>query len=176
MKLRSFTSIAIAGLLVVIVVSLWMMRDRPIAVPPPETPLTAAPRPAPASIPALPVAMAMPAPEIPADLPPPKPRVVASPEALKDIEDVQFMLRDFRTRLGGNPEGTNREIMKAVMGGNPVQARLGPPDGQNLNEKGELVDRWGAPYFFHQLSKNEMEVRSAGPDGTMWTADDILLK
>ncbi len=92
------------------------------------------------------------------------------------MNDVQFMLRDFRTRLGENPEGTNAEIMKEVMGRNRVQARLGPPEGQQLNEKGELLDRWGAPYFFHQLSMNEMEVRSSGPDGAMWSDDDIVVK
>jgi hypothetical protein len=120
--------------------------------------------------------VAVAAPPLPADQPPPKPRIVPSPEALKDMDDIQFMLRDYRTRLGGNPGGTNAEIMKEVMGGNRAQARLGPPEGQKLNEQGELVDRWGAPYFFHQLSRNEMEIRSAGPDRTMWTADDIVVK
>lgn len=122
------------------------------------------------------VAVAMPAPELPPDLPPPKPRVVISPEALKEMDDVQFMLRDFRTRLGGNPEGTNAEIMKAVMGANRVQARLGPPEGQRINDEGELLDRWGTPYFFHQLSMNEMEIRSSGPDRTIYTTDDIVVK
>jgi hypothetical protein len=92
------------------------------------------------------------------------------------MDDIQFMLRDYRTRVGGNPGGTNAEIMKDVMGGNRFQAKLGPPEGQKLNEQGELVDRWGAAYFFHQLSQNEMEIRSAGPDRSMWTADDIVVK
>jgi hypothetical protein len=127
-------------------------------------------------VPIEPIAVAMPAPEIPPDQPPPKPPVVISPEALREMNDVQFMLRDFRTRLGGNPEGTNAEIMQAVMGGNRVNARLGPPEGQKVNEEGELLDRWGAPYFFHQLSLNEMEIRSAGPDRAMWTSDDIVVK
>ena len=86
------------------------------------------------------------------------------------------MLRDYRTRLGENPTGTNAEIMKGVMGGNRVQARLGPPEGQKLNDQGELIDRWDTAYFFHQLSKDEMEIRSAGPDRTMWTADDVVMK
>lgn len=87
-----------------------------------------------------------------------------------------MMIRDFRTRLGENPVGDNAEIMKAVMGGNPVNARLGPPAGQSLNEQGELVDRWGTPYFFHQLSKDSMEIRSAGPDRILWTPDDLVTK
>ncbi len=177
MKDRSHVPLAAAGVLVVVAATAWMISDRPAFVseeiqPDPEiaTPL------APISATGAEVAMALPAPEIPPDLPPPKPRVVPSPEALKDIEDVQFMLRDFRTRLGANPTGTNAEIMKEVMGANRAQMKLSPPEGQKMNDQGELLDRWGAPYFFHQLSRNEMEIRSAGPDGAMWTNDDVVMK
>jgi hypothetical protein len=45
-----------------------------------------------------------------------------------------------------------------------------------LNDKGELVDRWGTPYFFHQLSRDHMEIRSAGPDKVMWTQDDPIIR
>jgi hypothetical protein len=65
--------------------------------------------------------------------------------------------------------------MAAVLGDNLKQTRIGPPENQHLNENGELVDRWGTPYFFHQLSKTRMEIRSAGPDRTMWTGDDKQL-
>lgn len=102
------------------------------------------------------------------------PRVLSQPEARADILNVALMFRDFRTKLGGNPVGSNAEIMKAVMGGNSAQATLGPPPGQGLNDKGELVDRWGTPYFFHQLSKTHMEIRSAGPDRIMWNSDDVI--
>jgi len=95
-------------------------------------------------------------------------------EGRAEIESVQYMFRDFRTRMGENPVGSNAEIMKAVMGDNPVKARLGPPEGQSLNDQGELVDRWGTPYFFHQMSKDKMEIRSAGPDRKMWTSDDVV--
>ncbi|MEO7415092.1 MAG: hypothetical protein ABIZ81_17255 [Opitutaceae bacterium] len=103
-------------------------------------------------------------------------RSEAQPEARADLEGVHFMLRDFRTRMKENPVGSNAEIMRAVMGGNPAGATLGPPAGQSLNSEGELVDRWETPYFFHQLSKTSMEIRSAGPDRQMWTADDLVAK
>ena len=175
MKSRSKSFLVIAGLLVAIAAGFWIIGNRPDFSPSdtqPNAPVSAMP----ASDSLQNLAVAMPAPPIPPDLPPPKPRVLPSPEALKDIEDIQFMLRDYRTRLGDNPTGTNAEIMKEVMGGNRVQARLGPPEGQKLNDEGELLDRWGAPYFFHQLSKNEMEIRSSGPDRAMWTADDVVMK
>ena len=105
---------------------------------------------------------------------------VASPaerdaHAKSELTKVQAMLRDFRTRMGENPVGSNAEIMKAVMGGNSAGATLGPPEGQEVNEAGELLDMWGTPIFFHQLSKKSMEVHSAGPDRKMWTADDVQL-
>ncbi len=43
-----------------------------------------------------------------------------------------------------------------------------------VNDNGELVDRWGTPYFFHQISGADTEIRSAGPDKIMYTADDIV--
>lgn len=89
-----------------------------------------------------------------------------------DLEHVRLMVREYRDVVGENPVGTNAEIMKAVLGNNLKQAKIGLPDGQNLNGKGELVDRWGTPYFFHQVSKAEMDIRSAGPDRVMWTEDD----
>ena len=105
-------------------------------------------------------------------LPPPQ----FEPQAAVELDKVRLMLRDYRTLYHENPVGTNAEIMKAVMGGNEAKARLGPPEGQGLNEQGELVDNWGTPYFFHQISKSSMEVRSAGPDRRMWTTDDLVTK
>ena len=86
------------------------------------------------------------------------------------------MITDYHTLAGENPVGTNAEIMTALMGNNPRQAVLGPPDGFSLNKKGELVDQWGTPYFFHQLSRDKMEIHSAGPDKILGTADDIVVR
>jgi hypothetical protein len=40
---------------------------------------------------------------------------------------------------------------------------------------GQLVDRWGTPYWFHPNSGNQMEIRSAGPDKNLFTLDDVVL-
>ncbi len=96
--------------------------------------------------------------------------------ALVEVGKVRRMIVDYHTLMGENPVGTNAEIMHALMGHNPRQAMLGPPDGQTLNDKGELVDPWGTPYFFHQLSRDRMEVHSAGPDRIMGTPDDLVVK
>lgn len=85
-------------------------------------------------------------------------------------------LRHFGQRFGGNPVGTNAEIVNELNGGNPKRARYLPQENLRLNEKGELLDFYGTPYFFHQNSSTETEVRSAGADRQLWTADDIIVK
>lgn len=74
----------------------------------------------------------------------------------------------------GNPVGENAEITAALTGRNKLGFAFIPADNPAINSKGELCDRWGTPYFFHQLSGEKMEIRSAGPDRRLWTADDVV--
>lgn len=120
----------------------------------------------------------------PAPAPPPAPVAVPpgyleslrqSPEQL-EAEEIALNLRNFGARFGGNPSGSNAEIVKTLNGGNPQGVRYLPEQLLRLNDRGELLDAWGTPYFFHQLSAQETEIRSAGPDKTMWTHDDLLSK
>lgn len=75
----------------------------------------------------------------------------------------------------GNPIGENAEITAALMGDNRLGLALIPRGHRAVNERGELCDRWGTPFRFHQLSGTKMEVRSAGPDRKFATGDDALL-
>lgn len=93
------------------------------------------------------------------------------------MENMRAVFRQYSLRFGGNPTGINREITTALNGGNSKQVVfLDSEDGIRVNARGELVDNWGTPYFFHQLSRTEMEIHSAGPDGKMWTEDDLIIK
>jgi hypothetical protein len=93
------------------------------------------------------------------------------------LENMRTAIRDYSSMFGGNPVGTNPEITAALNGDNPKQARLLKADaGMRINGNGELVDPWGTPFFFHQLSGTQMEIHSAGPDKTMWTSDDLVVK
>ena len=74
----------------------------------------------------------------------------------------------------GNPVGENAEITAALMGDNRLELALIPKGHRALNERGELCDRWGTPFRFHQLSGTKMEVRSAGPDRKFATQDDAV--
>jgi hypothetical protein len=91
------------------------------------------------------------------------------------LQNLRRSVRLYGQQFGGNPVGTNPEITAALAGNNPKQVNFlrGQP-GFRINERGELVDTWGTPYFFHQLSANVMEIHSAGPDRIMWTSDDLV--
>jgi hypothetical protein len=93
------------------------------------------------------------------------------------LEKVGHAIRDYASMFGGNPIGTNPEITAALNGNNPKEARfINAEAGMRINGNGELVDPWGTPYFFHQLSGTEMEIHSAGPDKIMWNQDDLVTK
>ncbi len=93
------------------------------------------------------------------------------------LENTRRAIVNYGSTFGGNPVGTNPEITAALNGQNPKQIKfIDAEAGLRVNGKGELVDPWGTPFFFHQLSATDMEVRSAGPDKVMWTADDLVIK
>lgn len=89
-----------------------------------------------------------------------------------DLVALAGTVRDFRAALGENPVGNNAEITRALLGDNPRHTQFLSPEAAVTNPAGELLDRWGHPYFFHAISRTEMEVHSAGPDGVLWSADD----
>jgi hypothetical protein len=117
-----------------------------------------------------------PTPAPPATVPPlaPELRDIAP---LTVLENMRTTFHQYASVFGGNPVGTNPEITLALMGENPKHINfLSRADGNRVNSNGELVDLWGTPYFFHQLSAKVMEIRSAGPDRKMWTDDDLVIR
>lgn len=94
----------------------------------------------------------------------------------QEIEELALNIRNFSQRFGGNPVGSNAEIVQTLNGGNEARAIYLPSNLRRLNGNGEITDKWGTPYFFHANSATVMEVRSAGPDRTLFTPDDLLAR
>jgi len=93
------------------------------------------------------------------------------------LNNMRITINQYGSMFGGNPVGTNPEITKALNGDNPRQVKfIKEEQGLRINARGELVDYWGTPFFFHQISGTDMEIRSAGPDRVMWTADDLVVR
>ena len=71
------------------------------------------------------------------------------------------------------PLSANEDWARALQGRNPGRERFLPDQHVALNARGQLIDRWGTPLFFHAVGRGEFQIRSAGPDGRLWTADDL---
>jgi hypothetical protein len=111
----------------------------------------------------------MPAPE------PPATNTSLSPQMV--LDNMRVAIHNYYDAFGENPVGDNAEITAALSGKNLKQVNfLRDDDGLRKNDKGELLDAWGTPFFFHQVSGKVMEIRSAGEDRKMWTFDDLVTR
>ena len=152
--------------------------DAETAVPPADAVAASAvprsvPAPLPAANPASPQRQSPAAPPLPVEK---RPAAVVPEPAQAAVEALARNIRDYRDRFGGNPVGNNAEIVREMDGGNAKGAAYLPSDLKRLNGQGELIDEWGTPYFFHQESAKEIEIRSAGADRVLWTSDDIVAR
>ena len=90
--------------------------------------------------------------------------------ALADIVINYLQSAPHQTRP---PLGTNDEITRALTDRDTLGDSAIPTTHPAI-VSGQLVDRWGSPWFFHQLSADVIEVRSAGPDRKLFTVDDVV--
>ena len=94
----------------------------------------------------------------------------------QDLTDLSHTLGNFALLVKGSdplPLGANEDLADALRGKNRAQLRFLPADAPCFNPQGQLVDRWQTPLFFHANDQQRLDIRSAGPDKQMWTADDI---
>jgi hypothetical protein len=74
----------------------------------------------------------------------------------------------------GHPIGNDSDLASALTGRNPMHLAILPPNHPALTPDGHLRDRWGTPYFIHPRGHLAFEIRSAGPDRKLFTADDLI--
>jgi len=90
-----------------------------------------------------------------------------------DLGTLELVIAEYAKANGGNPTGENVEFAAALLGTNPKKIAYLPASGPFLDSSNQLIDRWGTPYFFHQISADHTEIMSAGPDRQFNTADDL---
>ncbi len=164
-------------LAVLAVLCVWLVVPRwegkkvgsPDAASPPPSPTVLPPPPVPALLPAR-----QPTPENPANS---WERLLAADGSpVEDRAALQDIVTSYLQSAPDNirpPLGTNDEITHALMDRDTLGDSAIPASHPAI-VSGSLVDRWGSPWFFHQLSAEVIEVHSAGPDRKVGTADDII--
>ena len=171
-KRRGFVFAVAAFLIVAALLLFWLVAGHENAPAAPRTknpPVATSPR-APAAVQNLPSGIAPePASHLADDLNAP------SGTIRRDLEILNEVFATWQTNFphDGNPVGENAEITAALTGANPLHFAFIPKNHRAINNRGELCDRWGTPFFFHQLSGTQMEIRSAGPDEKFGSADDV---
>ncbi|ATC64446.1 hypothetical protein CMV30_11045 [Nibricoccus aquaticus] len=97
--------------------------------------------------------------------------------ALQDVRIVEGLVQNMQQLLktaAVPPLGFNEEITRALTGRNPLELAFIPSTHAAINARGLLCDRWGTPFHFHPVANDRIDVRSAGPDKTLFTADDVV--
>jgi len=93
-----------------------------------------------------------------------------------DLEILNRVFEDWRANhpQEGNPVGENADITAVLTQPDDRGFVHISPQHVAVNSGGELCDRWGTPFRFHQVSGQHMEIRSAGPDRKFGTNDDAI--
>lgn len=93
-----------------------------------------------------------------------------------DLHAIAHVFSNLRLLVKGDAPfrmGANEEFAAALLGRNAAKEVFLMAPHACLNTKGQLVDRWGSLLFFHVRDRDRIDIRSAGPDREMWTADDL---
>ncbi len=93
-----------------------------------------------------------------------------------DVQILDAILGYYRLVNRSNPvAGENFEVINSLAGKNRHRIVVFPLDHPDLDNDGNLLDRWGSPYFFHAISATQLDIQSAGPDRKRGSADDLKL-
>jgi hypothetical protein len=98
-------------------------------------------------------------------------------DAQHDVATLHAMLRQYQRLLRGRqgrPLGNDSDLAHVLTGHNPMKLVILPANHSALTPDGRLQDRWGTPYFIHPRGQGAFEIRSAGPDRKLFTADDVI--
>ncbi|MEM9081489.1 MAG: hypothetical protein AAGC74_12445 [Verrucomicrobiota bacterium] len=121
----------------------------------------------------------------PEDLPPPKPPLAnrllenyasAGATFQEDTILLHNVLRNvFLLVKKRDPRhyATNPDLVEFLIGNNNNRETYLTPPHPILNRDNLLIDRFGTPLHFHPISKDLLQIRSAGPDTILFTEDDF---
>lgn len=165
---RSRSAAKAAALLGLVVILILALRFRPQSSPAPQDPATA---------PAVSITRPVPSGPVPGDallerygdpsVPP-----IEDVRALHHVMGGYFSVIKDASR---NPIGGNPDLAAALRGENPNREVFVRDESPVFNGEGLLIDRWGVPLVVHPEGWRRIELRSAGPDKTPYTGDDLII-
>lgn len=92
-------------------------------------------------------------------------------------QDLQIIAEfvDLLGKAGLNYSVGDNADITAALTGTQYAGQKGHifPRQHNALRGGQLVDRWGTPFWFHANGPGKLEIRSAGPDKQLFTPDDV---
>lgn len=91
----------------------------------------------------------------------------------RELEILQELISLNQRALPGGTLGDNGDVTLALVGSS-TQGTWLPRQSPRIRD-GQLLDRWGTPYWFHPNAANQIEIRSAGPDKNLFSSDDVIL-
>ena len=97
--------------------------------------------------------------------------------AAAEVRAVHTLVVNFLTAVKEPyrpPLGDNEDLVRALTGGNRYGDVFLATNDPSLNQRGQLVDRWGTPYHVHPRAADAIDIRSAGPDRILFTPDDLM--
>ena len=95
----------------------------------------------------------------------------------QDVDTLHELVLQYQHNMrhrNALPIGDDSDLVRALTGRNPLGFVVIPPNHPAISDEGRLLDRWGTPYFVHPISAATIDIRSAGPDKKMFTADDLV--
>jgi len=90
------------------------------------------------------------------------------------VTNIQTAILAYQTEYGIPPEAaSNFRLVKVLTGDNPRKIEFLSLKPSQLNPDGEIIDPWGTPFQIRAGADGKVHMKSAGPDKTFGTGDDI---
>jgi hypothetical protein len=104
--------------------------------------------------------------------------LAADGDARGDLRAAHELALDYlrsvpTAQLDRQPWAENADLARALTDVEVLGLAALPKDHPALRV-GRLIDRWGSPLLLHQVARDHVELRSAGPDRVPYTADDLV--
>lgn len=97
-------------------------------------------------------------------------------DARQDLVQLSRVLSNFlltHKQATDRPLSANGEWSAALLGKRPGTQPWFSDTSPLFDAQKRLIDRWQSPLHFHALGRNQWEIRSPGPDKTLFTPDDL---